>query len=102
MPACCSAIHVHAAHSLWPLAFRWCMVLLFVGWVGGCASLPANAGRTPSTAFNQPDSTPLGQLVLSRRTQAQARSDSAFALLEDVETALQSRIALIDEASRSL
>lgn len=68
----------------------------------GCASLPANTGRTPSTAFNQPDQTPLGQLVQARRAQAGARSDSAFLLLNDVEIAMTSRLALIEGARRSL
>ncbi|HEY8355823.1 MAG TPA: phospholipase D-like domain-containing protein, partial [Ramlibacter sp.] len=68
----------------------------------GCASLPANTGRAPSAAFNQPEQTPLGQLVQARRTQAGARSDSAFRLLDGVEIALTSRVALIEGATRTL
>jgi putative cardiolipin synthase len=76
--------------------------MLFLGWTGGCASLPANEGRTASTHFAQEDQTPLGQLVQARRAEAGARSDSAFFLLDSVDTALSSRLALVDGARRSL
>ena len=88
-----------------PAAFRfwrWLTVACMLAWASGCASLPANEGRTATTAFAQPDQTPLGQLVQARRAQAGARSDSAFFLLDGVETALTSRIALVEEARRSL
>ena len=81
---------------------RWLLVAWMLGCAGGCASLPANENRTPSTAFAQPDQTPLGQLAEQRRAQAGTRSDSAFALLDSVEIALTSRIALVDGARRSL
>jgi putative cardiolipin synthase len=102
MLTCCSAIAAPPAQSVWIFLARWFAVAVLLGWASGCASLPANEGRRSSTAFNQPDTTALGQLVQSRRAQAKARSDSGFALMEDVETALQSRIALIDAATRSL
>jgi phosphatidylserine/phosphatidylglycerophosphate/cardiolipin synthase-like enzyme len=71
-----------------------------LGWASGCASLPANEGRTASTAFTQPELTPLGQLAQARR--AQARSDSGFLLLGNVDAALTSRIALVEGARRTL
>lgn len=83
-------------------SWRWLVVSVLLGWASGCASLPANTGRTASTAFQQPGQTPLGQLVDARRAQAGARSDSAFRLLDDVDIALTSRLALIEEARRSL
>lgn len=82
--------------------WRWLLTACMLGWASGCASLPANDQQTPSTAFAQPDQTPLGQLVQARRAQAGARSDSAFFLLDTVEIALTSRIALVDGATRSL
>jgi phosphatidylserine/phosphatidylglycerophosphate/cardiolipin synthase-like enzyme len=68
----------------------------------GCASLPSNVTRDPSTALQSPGSTPLGQLVQSRRATAGARSDSGFALLGSVEQAYGMRIALIEAATRTL
>lgn len=78
------------------------LLAVFLGWTSGCASLPANTGRTPSTHFTQPEQTPLGQLVQARRAQAGTRSDSAFFLLDGVDTALSSRLALVDGAQRSI
>jgi phosphatidylserine/phosphatidylglycerophosphate/cardiolipin synthase-like enzyme len=77
-------------------------VACLLAWASGCASLPANDNRKPSMAFSQPEQTPLGQLVQARRAQAGTRSDSAFFLLNTVETALTSRIALIDGVQRAL
>lgn len=85
-----------------PRWLRWFVVALFLAWNGGCASLPANDQRASSTHFAQAEQTPLGQLVQARRTAAGARSDSAFYLLESVDTAFTSRIALVDGATRSL
>jgi putative cardiolipin synthase len=86
----------------WPAWAHWIVILLFVGWSTGCAGLPANTSRTASRAFSEPDATPLGQLVQTRRNQAGARSDSAFHLLDTVDVALTSRLALIDGARKSL
>lgn len=77
-------------------------MMLIAAWASGCASLPANTGRAPSTAFNAPEATPLGQLVQARRAQAGARSDSGFHLLDSVDSAFTSRLALIEGAQRSL
>ncbi|NUO71697.1 MAG: phospholipase D family protein [Frateuria sp.] len=96
-----------------PLAFRspgrgpgwlWRLLVLLTlsTWAAGCASLPANVQRTPSQAFDAPDETALGRLVQARRIQARARSDSGFTLLDSVDAAFTSRLALIDRAQRSL
>lgn len=98
----CLATALPRSLSPWTSAARWLLVAWMLACAGGCASLPANENRTPSTAFAQPDQTPLGQLVEQRRAQAGTRSDSAFALLDSVEIALTSRIALVDGARRSL
>lgn len=82
--------------------WRWLFTAWMLGWASGCASLPANDKQTPSAAFTQHDTTPLGQLVQSRRAQAGARSDSGFFLLDSVDNALTSRIALVDGATRAL
>ena len=96
-----------------PLAFRfpgrglawwWRLLVLLTlsTWAAGCSSLPANVQRTASRAFDAPDQTALGRLVQARRIQARARSDSGFTLLDSVDAAFTSRLALIDRAQRSL
>lgn len=77
-------------------------MLVLSTWAAGCASLPSNVARVPSTAFNAPDETAFGRLVQARRAQASARSDSGFRLLDSVDMAFTSRLALIEGAQRSL
>jgi len=96
------AIAKHPSQPLWLLVLRWITIAFLLGGAGGCASLPANEGRTASTAFQQAEATPLGQLVQARRAEASTRSDSAFHLLDAVDAALSSRLALIAGAQRSL
>lgn len=86
------------------LGWLWRLLVLLTlsTWAAGCASLPANVQRTPSRAFDAPDETALGRLVQARRIQARARSDSGFTLLDSVDAAFTSRLALIDRAQRSL
>lgn len=85
-----------------PQLWRGLFLAVLLGWASGCASLPANTQRTASTAFDAPDQTALGRLVQERRAQAGARSDSAFKLIDGVELAYTSRLALILGAQRSL
>jgi phosphatidylserine/phosphatidylglycerophosphate/cardiolipin synthase-like enzyme len=85
-----------------PSWWRHAAMMIIAACIVGCASLPANSGRSASNAFNAPDATPLGQLVQARRAQAGARSDSGFHLLDSVDTAFTSRLALIEGAQRSL
>lgn len=98
-PHASAASFVFVAVPRW---LRWTFLALFLSWAGGCASLPANDQRTPSKHFAQAQETPLGQLVQSRRAAAGVRSESAFYLLESVESAFTSRLALADGAQRSL
>jgi putative cardiolipin synthase len=90
------------SHPRWWHAWRWLGAALMLSWATGCASLPANAQRSASTAFDAPDTTPLGRLVQERRLAAAARSDSAFRLLDTVDIAFTSRLALVESAQRSL
>jgi phosphatidylserine/phosphatidylglycerophosphate/cardiolipin synthase-like enzyme len=95
-----SAAHSSRGHPRsW---LRWLAAAVLLSWATGCASLPANVNRTRSTAFAQPEQTPLGQLVQARRAQAATHSDSGFHVMENVEIALASRIALIEGATRTL
>lgn len=86
------------------LAWWWRLLVLLAlsTWAAGCASLPAHVQRTPSRAFQAPDDTALGRLAQDRRAQARARSDSGFLLLDSVDAAFSSRLALIEGAQRTL
>src|SRR5688572_4838132 len=84
------------AFPRWAGVIRWLVALTFLTAAAGCASLPANAGRQPSRSFADPDVTPFGRLVAERKKQAGARADTGFNLLDSVDAAYGSRIALID------
>ena len=86
----------------WHFLLRFVFVLLLASLATGCASLPANIVRPASTANSAPEETSLGRLTLQRRVQAAARSESAFRLLDHVDLAFSSRLALIDGAGRTL
>jgi putative cardiolipin synthase len=102
MLTCSSARPARSPQWFVLLVARWLTIAMLLGGAGGCASLPANEGRTRSTHFTQPEITPLGQLVQARRAQVNTRSDSAFHLLDSVDEAFSSRLALVDGAQRSL
>jgi putative cardiolipin synthase len=102
MDTCCYAPPPARLHLRWSSVWRWLFTLVILAWTTACASLPANDQRTASRAFAEPEQTALGQLAQARRTQAAARSDSGFHLLDGVDEALASRLALIDGAQRAL
>ena len=91
-----------AAGRGWLLLLRVLLFSLLATWGAGCASLPSNVSRPVSRAINAHDETPLGRLTQQRRTQAGARSDSGFRLLDSVDIAFTSRLALIEGAQRTL
>ena len=86
----------------WLLLWRCVIAVALATSAAGCASLPSNTGRTPSTAFAAPEQTALGQLVQERRAREGARHQSGFHLLDSVDAAFTSRLALIHAARRSL
>jgi len=84
---------------------RWaCALLLCLGslWLAGCAQLPQQVQRTPSSALAQPEATALGQLLARQRQQAGTPYHSAFALLGGAEAAYTSRLALVQAAQKTL
>lgn len=81
---------------------RWLVALTLSTAAAGCASLPANADRPVSKAFSAPDQTDLGRLVLERKAQQRSAADSGFNLLDSVDAAFGSRLAMIDGAQRTL
>jgi putative cardiolipin synthase len=86
----------------WKLLCRSLLWVTLAALTTSCASLPSQAPREPSRAFEAPFQTALGQLVQARRSQAGARSDSGFRLLDSVDLAFTSRLALVEGAQRSL
>jgi cardiolipin synthase C len=104
MPAIGPTLARPGAAALLPRILRWLVACcLLAGTAAGCASsVPAPVPRPPSKAFAAPQETALGRLVQARREQARARSDSGFVLLDSVDAAFSSRLALIESAQRSL
>jgi putative cardiolipin synthase len=67
--------------------------------LGGCAGLPRHVHKTPSTAFQHPETTTLGQIVASDEI---GKNLSGIRLLTSGEEALASLITLADHAERTL
>ena len=91
--------------SLLPTWHRWASALLLclAGlWLTGCAQLPQQVQRSPSSALAQPETTALGQLLAQQRQQAATPYHSAFVLLGGAEAAYTSRLALIQAAQKTL
>jgi phosphatidylserine/phosphatidylglycerophosphate/cardiolipin synthase-like enzyme len=85
-----------------PALGRRLVAFVFAAWAVGCASLPAHVQRTPSHAFADPAGTALGRLVAAKRAQDHARAASGFVLLDSVDAAYASRLALIRAAEHSV
>src|SRR4030095_3353404 len=89
-------------HLRWELVWRWMLAIGLSSLIAGCASLPDNVERPGSAAWKAPEQPPLGELVQRRGAQEGARSESGFRLLDSVDAAFSSRLALIQSAQRSL
>ena len=83
------------------LLHTMCAVIVLLC-LSGCANLPSNVHRTPSTALQEPYSTPLGQLVSDQRKLAKTPYPSGFMLLGGAQAAYTSRLALIQSAQKTL
>ncbi|MBV2181359.1 MAG: phospholipase D family protein [Castellaniella sp.] len=70
--------------------------------VAGCASLPKDVQRPVSHALAQAGSTPLGQLAEHRRPASIPHDLSGFALLPSPNMAYAGRLALTQQASKTL
>ncbi|MEJ7932056.1 phospholipase D family protein [Ramlibacter sp. AN1015] len=81
---------------------RLMLAILMLNGAAACASLPQGVERPVSKAFAAPATTPLGKLSSTLRARAQAHSDSGFHLLDTVESALTSRLALVEGARHTL
>ncbi|MHB1123938.1 MAG: phospholipase D-like domain-containing protein [Ramlibacter sp.] len=102
MSASTSSGSLPARPRFWLALWRCAIAVALATSAAGCASLPSNTGRTASTAFAAPQQTALGRLVQERRARESARHQSGFHLLDSVDAAFTSRLALIAAAQRSL
>lgn len=78
---------------------RALLAVLLLAWLAGCASLRTDVPRTASWALPPDPAVPLGQLA---RQVTPATAPSAFRLLDSGHDALAARLALTDQARRSL
>lgn len=80
----------------------WLLLCIACLWLAGCAGLPTNVQRTPSTALAQPESTALGQLIARQHAQSGSNYHSGFMLLGGSQAAYTARLALIQGAQKTL
>ncbi|MDP9881820.1 phosphatidylserine/phosphatidylglycerophosphate/cardiolipin synthase-like enzyme [Variovorax boronicumulans] len=81
---------------------RRSVALLALLVLGACAQLPKDVDRPVSTALTSPDGTALATLLRERRNADKARFDSGFLLLGGPQAAYGSRLALIENAQKTL
>ncbi|MNU51592.1 putative cardiolipin synthase YwiE [compost metagenome] len=81
---------------------RRSIALLALLVLGACAQLPKEVDRPVSTALASPDGTALATLLRERRNADKARFDSGFLLLGGPQAAYGSRLALIENAQKTL
>ncbi len=80
----------------------WLLSVVAVALLLGCGSLPKDVERPESHALAEPDSTPLGQLAIARRPERTPADVSGYALVDSANLAFSSRLALTQQASRTL
>ena len=85
-----------------PRWLAWLPLLLLAVVLAGCGSLPENVERPVSHALASPAGTPLGQLAAARRPADTAPDVSGYALIDSANLAFSSRLALTQQASRTL
>jgi putative cardiolipin synthase len=84
-----------------PVLVRACMLLMLaVVLFTGCASVPKDYPRTPSTAFPDYASTAIGAYF--ERTAARHPGQSGFAIIPDGRRAFTARIAMTELAEKTL
>jgi cardiolipin synthase C len=76
----------------------WLLVIAFVG-LSGCAGLPRHVEKTRSVAFQEPETTTLGHIVVSDEL---GKNLSGIRLLSSGDEAFASLISLADHAERTL
>ena len=76
--------------------------LLCISVLAGCSSLPPLLPTAPSLALTAPQDTPLGRMVARWRQSSGTNYTSAFSLLAGADAAFTSRLALVEQATRTL
>ena len=88
------------------ISLRWlahfCALLLCLGMLSACSSLPPLPARADSHAWAMPQSTPLGQMIAAQRQAARTPYSTGFTLLGGAQAAFSSRLALIEAATQTL
>ena len=93
----------HAFSGPLLVALRHCFVATSVALsLSACAELPKDVPRPPSTALAAPVGTQLASLVQQRHDAAKSRFDSGFMLLDGPQKAYGSRLALVENAQKTL
>jgi putative cardiolipin synthase len=84
-----------------PDVFKACLLFLLIGFMlAGCATLPTEYPRQPSTAITDYPATSLDQLF--EKDAAQHPGESGFAIIRHGRQAFTARVALTDLAEKSL
>lgn len=85
--------------------WRWlagiCLLVLTL-WLGGCGTLPPPGPRSMTEALPAGTNTPLSRLAGTLRKRAGTRHDTGFVLLDNADSAFASRLALTQQATRTL
>src|SRR6188472_2445608 len=76
------------------------LLVLVLAVLAGCASLPSDYPRSPSTAMQDHESTPIGRRIAE--IAAQHPGNSAFQIIRHGRPAFTARIALADLAQKTL
>ena len=80
----------------------WMFLGLGMLLLAGCAGLPDNRGREASFALDAGVATPLRRWEQKAMQDSGGRQPSAFVLVDSADGALASRLALIEQATRTL
>lgn len=81
---------------------RWSLLIGTAVTLSACAQLPKDVQRPVSHALASPAGTPLATLTRQRHAAAGARFDSGFLLLDGPQAAYGSRLALVQNAQKTL
>ncbi|RYH17423.1 MAG: phospholipase D family protein, partial [Alcaligenaceae bacterium] len=91
------------AAPFWKPFLRWGVGATAALALAGCAGLPQDVARPVSTSLQTVDSTALGKLVTAhRRAGGSTQAASAFLLLNNPQEAYTSRLALVQQAQKTL